>query len=131
MSPERYRDQFLPLDRLVLSGAVDGWCNIVHLHGEDLHWDTLSPLVEQAHAVSWSDRAAGPSLAEARATTGKCLVGGVNERLIGGYTPEQVRAEANDAVSQVGGRGIILAPGCAVPTETPPANLHAFKEAVT
>jgi uroporphyrinogen decarboxylase len=131
MPADRYREQFLPLDRLVLSGAVDGWCNIVHLHGDDLHFDMLLPLVEQAHAVSWSDRAAGPSLSQARARTGKCLVGGVNERLIGGYTPEQVRAEVADAVSQVNGRGILIAPGCAVPTETPPANLHAFKEALS
>ncbi len=131
MPAERYREQFLPLDRLVLSGAADGWCNVVHLHGDDLHFDALLPVVEQAHAVSWSDRTAGPSLSEARARTGKCLVGGVNERLIGGYTPEQVRAEAADAVSQVGGRGILVAPGCTVPTETPPANLRAFQEALS
>ena len=126
---ERYADVFLPLDRLVLSGASDGWCNVVHLHGDDLHWDALAPLVDGAHAVSWSDRAAGPGLGDARARTGKCLVGGVNERLIGGYTPEQVRAEVAEAVGQTGGRGLIVAPGCAVPTETPPANLRAIKEA--
>lgn len=128
MPAERYQATFLALDRLALSGAVSGWCNIVHLHGEDLHFDTLLPLVEQASAVSWSDRAAGPTLAEARAKTGRCLVGGVNERLIAGYAPEQVRAEIADAAAQ--GPGIIIAPGCAVPTETPPANLRAFSEAL-
>lgn len=130
MPAERYADVFLPLDRMVLSGAAAGWCNLVHLHGDDLHRDMLLPLIESAHGVSWSDRAAGPTLAEMRALTGKCLVGGVNEQRIGGYSPEQVRNEAADALSQTnGGRGLILAPGCAVPTETPPANLHAFKTA--
>lgn len=130
MTGERYRDHFLPLDQLVLSGAFGGWCNLVHLHGEDLHWDVLSPLVELTGAVSWSDRAAGPGLADVRTRTGKCVVGGVNEQRIGGYTPEQVRAEIADAVAQVKGQGLIVAPGCAVPTETPPANLHAFRDAL-
>jgi len=130
MPAEQYAADFLPLDRMVLASAYQGWCNIVHLHGDDLHLDALAPLLDIAHAVSWSDRAYGPSLADMGAQTGKCVVGGVNERLIGGYTPEQVRAEIADAVAQTGGRGLIVAPGCTVPTETPPANLHAFKEAV-
>lgn len=127
---EQYREHFLPLDLLVLSGAAGGWCNVVHLHGEELHWDVLLPLVETAHAVSWSDRAGGPSLAQIRGRTSKCLIGGVNETRIGGYTPEQVRDEIADAAAQVGGTGLLVAPGCAVPTETPPANLRAFREAV-
>lgn len=130
MPAERYREVFLPLDLLVLSGASAGWCNIVHLHGEELHWDALLPLVEAAHAVSWSDRAAGPALSEIRARTNRCLVGGVNETRIGGYAPEQVQDEIADALAQAGGKGILIAPGCAVPTETPPANLRAFKTAV-
>lgn len=127
---EQYREHFLPLDLLVLSGASAGWCNVVHLHGEDLHWDVLSPLTEAAHAVSWSDRAGGPDLAEMRERTTKCLVGGVDETRIGGYTPDQVRNEIADAIARIGGRGLLVAPGCAVPTETPPANLRAFGEAV-
>ncbi len=130
MPAARYEELFLPLDRLALSGAAGGWCNIVHLHGDDLHAEMLLPLVEQAQAVSWSDRAAGPGLAHFQQRTARCVVGGVNERRIGGYAPEQVRAEVADALAQTGGRGVIIAPGCAVPTETPPANLHAIKEAV-
>ena len=130
MPTAQYEEIFLPLDKMVLSGAAGGWCNVVHLHGDDLPMERLLPLIEQAHAVSWSDRAAGPELSEVRTQTGKCVVGGVNERLIGGYAPEQVRAEIAEALARTGGRGVIIAPGCAVPTETPPANLRAFKEAV-
>jgi uroporphyrinogen decarboxylase len=58
-------------------------------------------------------------------------MGGVNERRIGGATPEDVEREIADALQQTnGGRGLIVAPGCTVPTETPPANLDAFKQAV-
>lgn len=132
MTAEQYKRDFLPLDRLVLSSAQAGWCNIVHLHGDALHLDALAPLIEHAHAVSWSDRAYGPDLAGVRERTGKCVVGGVNERQIGGYAPEQVQAEIADAIQQTnGGRGLIVAPGCTVPTETPPANLHAFRQALT
>jgi len=131
MGAERYAADFLPLDRLVLAGAFEGWCNIVHLHGDDLHLDAALPLIEQAHAVSWSDRAYGPSLSDVRARTGKCVVGGVNERLVGGYTRTQVTDEVADALAQTdGGRGLIVAPGCTVPTETAPATLRAFEAAV-
>ena len=128
---ERYAREFLEMDRRILSGAAAGRCNVVHLHGDNLYFDMLAPLIDQAQVVSWSDRAAGPALAEIQARTGKTVMGGVNERTIAGKTPDAVRAEIADAVAQAGRRGLIVAPGCAVPTETAPALLHAFSEGVT
>ena len=41
---------------------------------------------------------------------------------------EAIRAEAEDAIAQTGGRKFILANGCSVPDETDPALLYAARE---
>ena len=80
-------------------------------------------------ALSWEDRLAGPTLAEARRRTDKCLIGGVDHLRALTASPDEVRAEALDAIRQTGGRGFILAPGCTFPDPTPEANLRALGEA--
>jgi uroporphyrinogen decarboxylase len=71
------------------------------------------------------------SLAEARRKVGDrvCLMGNVRpaETLLEG-TPEQVHAEAKRCLADCGDspRGFILASGCEVPIETPPANVDAL-----
>ena len=45
-------------------------------------------------------------------------------------TPDDVRAAAREAIEVLGaGGGLILGPGCALPPETPPENIHALMEA--
>jgi len=73
------------------------------------------------------------SLAEAKARVGNsvCLMGNVRpaETLLGG-TPDDVRREAAQCLADCADspRGFILATGCEVPIETPPANIHALIE---
>jgi uroporphyrinogen decarboxylase len=45
-------------------------------------------------------------------------------------TPEQVRAEAQAAIAQTGGRRLILGTGCVTPTTAPRANLRAARSVV-
>jgi uroporphyrinogen decarboxylase len=79
--------------------------------------------------LSWSDRLAGPSLREARLLTSKCLMGGWHEFGPLANGPEEaIRAEAQDAVAQTGGRKFILANGCSVPDDTDPEWLYAARE---
>lgn len=124
-----YERLMLPIDREVMQAGMDagGWLNIAHLHGSNTHFDLGLTLPH--NALSWSDRAFGPSLAEARKKTGSCLVGGINEVTGDKATPDEIRAEGRDAIAQVGGRGLILACGCAFPTPTPEENLRAIREA--
>jgi uroporphyrinogen decarboxylase len=43
-------------------------------------------------------------------------------------TPEQVRAEARQAVDQTAGRRLILGTGCVTPIVAPRANLRAARD---
>jgi uroporphyrinogen decarboxylase len=45
-------------------------------------------------------------------------------------TPSPVRAEAQAALEQTGGRRFILGTGCVTPITAPRANLRAAREAV-
>jgi uroporphyrinogen-III decarboxylase len=44
--------------------------------------------------------------------------------------PEEVVRQGLDAIQQAGAGGIILAPGCTFPPETPEQNLRALRQAV-
>jgi uroporphyrinogen decarboxylase len=120
-----------PLDcRVLEAAAARGTTNVVHVHGPGaLHFDEVAAM--PSHIVNWSDRTTNVSLAEGRRRIpGRCLAGGINEVTAGGATPERIAAEVDDAIAQLGARGMIVACGCAVSTETPAATLDAIGEAV-
>lgn len=110
-------------DLAALEGAAGGWCNIVHVHADpDQSADRIYfELFERypVQVVSWSDRLTGPTLRQAAGMTGKCLMGGLFER--GPITrggEHEIAAEIDDAITQTGGRRLILANGCSVPDDT-------------
>lgn len=117
LSVEQYREFGRPYDLWALRGAGNGWLNILHIHGDsDLFFGEV--LDYPVQVLSWSDRRAGPSLVEARCRTDKCLMGGWDEFGALAHGPaEAIRAEAQDAVQQTGGRRLILANGCSVPDD--------------
>jgi uroporphyrinogen decarboxylase len=128
MSESEYREFGRPYDLLALQGAEDGWLNVLHIHGDrNLMFEAM--LDYPVPVLSWSDRLAGPSLREARAVTSKCLMGGWHEFGALSNGPEDaIRAEAEDALRQTGGRKFILANGCSVPDETDERWLSAARE---
>ncbi len=130
MPETQYREFGRPYDLIALQGAVNGWLNVLHVHGErNLMFDQV--LDYPVQVLSWSDRLAGPSLREARVTTSKCLMGGWHEFGALSNGPEdQILAEARDAIAQTGGRKFILANGCSVPDETDERWLLAAREIV-
>jgi uroporphyrinogen decarboxylase len=119
----------VPYDRRVLR-AVAGRSRLtlVHIHGRDIFFEAYTGI--GAHAINWHDRITAPTLAHARRRYGGAVVGGLNEwhTLLTGSA--DAAAEARDAVSQTGGRGIIVAPGCVLPLATPDAHLAAVVEAM-
>lgn len=128
MSIEDYNQFGRPYDLIALQGAVDGWLNIMHVHGnKELYFQQV--LDYPVQVVSWSDRIAGPSLREARTMTSKCLMGGWNEfGALSNGPVDKIRAEAEDAIQQTGGRKFILANGCSVPDDTDPVWLEAARQ---
>jgi uroporphyrinogen decarboxylase len=112
----------------ILEAAQDLWLNVLHLHGGGLMFDLVERL--PYHVVNWHDRDVGPSLADARGLVRGALCGGLHrERTLVLGDPARVRAEAQDALRSVEGRGVILGAGCVVPVMAPRANLMAAVQA--
>jgi uroporphyrinogen decarboxylase len=128
LGAERYREFGRPYDLIALRRAQDGWLNILHVHGnKNLLMDLV--LDYPVDVLNWSDRLAGPSLREVRGKSSKCLMGGWNEFGALSHGPaEEIKAEAEDAIKQTGGRKFILANGCSVPDDTPEEWLHAARD---
>lgn len=131
MSEEDYRRLVLEHDLAVTGLLPDGaWFNVAHLCGPHLVFDVAKAL--GLHAVSWSVHDPGnPTLAEGRDRTGMAAMGGLGHKTtLVEATPEQVVAEAKDALEGTDGRGVILAPGCSVAVTAGEENLAAIGAAV-
>ena len=118
-----------PYDLRVLQAAKDGWFNLLHLHGIDVMFDLLSDYPVQA--INWHDRETSPNLAEGLKRFPGAVCGGLRriETMVRG-TPDDVRAEAADAIAQTKGRGFILGTGCVTPIVAPTSNIRAARQAV-
>ncbi len=101
----------------------------LHLHGNDIFFDEV--LDQPLDVLNWHDRWVKPSLRDARIKSDLVLMGGMNEAdTIHRETPSAVRLQVEDAVSQVDGRGLIVAPGGPIKVSTPVENLRAIVAAV-
>jgi uroporphyrinogen decarboxylase len=131
MKENAYRETVLPYDVGVLRQLpAEAWFNAVHLCGSNLNFGLARDL--PAQAVSWSIHNQGnPSLAEGRKLSGKAVMGGLGQRASLLYgPPAEVESEARRAVAETGGRGLLLAPGCSVPTRANDLNLAAMVSAI-
>lgn len=116
-------------DLLVLEPARRLWLNVLHLHGEEVMFDRF--LDYPVAIINWHDRDTPPSLAEAQARFPGVACGGLpRERTMVLGTPEQVIAEARDAIQSTGGRRFILGTGCVLPIIAPRANILAARQVV-
>lgn len=116
-------------DLQVLDAASQLWLNILHLHGSEVMFRQVANYPVQV--INWHDRDTYPSLAEAQAHFSGVLCGGLQRdrtMLLG--TPEQVIAEARQAVQQTQGRRFILGTGCVLMTTTPLGNILAARQSV-
>lgn len=99
---------------------------VLHLHGANPHFASVNQY--PAHAVSWHNYETGPTLGEALTLTDKTLFTGLDLDNLENGGPDEIIAEAREAINQTGGKRLILAPACVIPTKTPPENLQALKE---
>lgn len=128
LTADEYRDFGERYDLIVLeylSAQTD--LIVLHLHGEDVFFDLVHSY--PVTAVSWHDRETRPSLREAVTQTHRAIVAGLDRDLLAHGSAEEVAEQVRDAQRQTGGRRLILAPACVVPTETPEVNLQAVVEA--
>ena len=103
--------------------------NMLHLHGQEVMFDRFINYPFQI--INWHDRETSPSLSEAQQRFSGALCGGLrrHETMVLG-NPEQVKSEAQDAIQQTGGRGLILGTGCVIPTIVTRANIMAARQSV-
>jgi uroporphyrinogen decarboxylase len=125
MSAEEYEVWGRPFDMKILDAVADSAFNVLHIHGKRVHFDSL--LDYPVQALNWSHFTTAPSLKEARARTGKTLLGGINEATIDYRSPAEVESQVTRALGEVGARGLMITPGCTVPTDTPVRSLRAIK----
>ena len=129
LSVDEYKTFGRSYDLQVLEQARDLWLNLLHLHGEDVMFDQF--LDYPVAVINWHDRDTSPSLSEAQARFPGVVCGGLSREhsmVLG--TPEQVTAEAKDAIQATGGRRFILGTGCVLPIVAPRANILAARNSV-
>lgn len=137
LSEAEYREFGLQLDQIVLEPAREVWCNILHLHGQEVYFDLVPEYVKLFKwplIVNWHDRETPPTLKEARSQLGpesqSVFCGGISQHSIVYADTAQVRQEAEDALAQTGGRRFLLGTGCVTPVIAPHGNLLAARDAV-
>ncbi|HEY9151776.1 MAG TPA: uroporphyrinogen decarboxylase family protein [Anaerolineales bacterium] len=113
------------LDLKILEAAQGLWCNMLHLHGENVYFESVSNYPVQI--INWHDRETPPSLAEAHKIFKGVLCGGLSRDTLVYKTAQDVRKEKEDAIQQTGGRKLILSTGCVVPVIAPHGNIMAAK----
>ena len=128
LSYEEYKLFGWIFDMQALGPARDLWCNMLHLHGTQVHFELANELPFQI--VNWHDRESHPSLAEAQEIFSGAVCGGIRQDTLVYRDQAQVQSEAADAIQQTGGRRFILGTGCVVPVIASHGNIVAARKSV-
>ena len=128
LSLEEYKLFGLIFDRETIEPVQDLWCNLLHLHGQDVHFELATELPFQI--VNWHDRETHPSLAEAQQLFQGVACGGMRQETLVYREAAEVRKEAADAIQQTGGRKFLLGTGCVVPVIASHGNIMAARGSI-
>ena len=130
LNEDEYREFGRPYDLQILEALGESWWfNLLHLHGADPMFDLVTDYPVQA--INWHDRETPPMLAEGQARFDGAVCGGLGRwDAAHNGTPDEVRAQARDALEQTGGRRFILSTGCVLITTSPTSNVRAVRESV-
>lgn len=125
---DEYRSFGLPFDKKVLEPTSELWCNMLHLHGRDVHFEVVKEFDFQI--VNWHDRETPPALSEAQKVFKGVVCGGLRQDTLIYRKHAEVREEAMDAIAQTNGQRLILSTGCVVPVIVSHGNLMAARRSV-
>ena len=125
---EQLRRYQRPYDLRILAAVAGAPCNMVHVCGVRPHFDEFADY--PAASFSWAIGEGAPTLAAGRARTGRAVAGGISTGAeLRSMSPRDVEGEVCAAIASTGGAGLLLAPGCSIPADTPPENLLAAARA--
>lgn len=127
MTAEEYETWGRPFDLKILEAVRDAPFNVLHIHGKRIHFDSL--LDYPVSALNWSHFATEPSLKEGKTRSGKTVLGGIDESSASHVSAPEISEQVDNAIREVGTRGLIVTPGCSVPTDTRERSLREVKAA--
>jgi uroporphyrinogen decarboxylase len=125
LSYEEYKLFGLMFDVQSIEPAQSLWCNMLHLHGQEVHFELVNELPIQI--VNWHDRESYPSLAEAQKLFSGVVCGGIRQDTLVYRDPAEVQKEAADAIRQTNSKRFILGTGCVVPVIASHGNILAAR----
>jgi uroporphyrinogen decarboxylase len=128
LSYEEYKTLALHVDHETIEPAQSLWCNMLHLHGEDVHFALANDLPFQI--VNWHDRESDPSLTQAQFLFKGVMCGGMRQDTLVYRDKAEVESEAADALKQTGGKRFLLGTGCVVPIIASHGNMLAARKSV-
>ncbi|HVU13295.1 MAG TPA: uroporphyrinogen decarboxylase family protein [Phototrophicaceae bacterium] len=118
-----------PYDLQVLKAVQGAPFNLLHICGPYAYFSAVTDY--PVDALNWATVGQhNPTVGEAKFRTDKALMGGVDEvGTLQTGTPDQVIAEALEAIRETNGRHFLLTPGCGTFEDVPSENLHALRRA--
>ncbi len=130
LSAEHYTRLARSLDRRVMEAARGARFNLLHVCKSRNLLATLADA--PASGFSWAATdPTNPTLGQGLDLVKGAVVGGISqESALQSPDPNAAVEEFHRGWEQTGGRRWLVAPGCSIPPETPPANLRAVREAV-
>lgn len=113
-----------PYDIAILGSVSEAPFNMVHVCGARTNFGVFADY--PAAVFNWALGDGNPTLSEGQQLTRRAVAGGLSSKpVLRTLTEGQVRAEASQAISDTGGVGLLLGPGCSIDADTPPGNLFA------
>lgn len=128
MTAEEYEVWGRPFDLKILEAVAEAPFNVLHIHGKRIHFDSL--LDYPVSALNWSHYATPPALRQGKVRSGKTVLGGIDEARASHVSAPEIGEQVNNTICEVGTRGLIVTPGCSVPTDTRERSLREIKAAV-
>ncbi len=116
-------------DLPILRAAQPLWCNMLHVHGEDLLFDQI--LDYPVQILNWHDQNTPPSLKKALSQFSGAVCGGLRQwqTLVLG-DPQAIVRETRRAIRQTEGHRLLLGTRCVTPITVPYGNLMTVRKIV-
>jgi uroporphyrinogen decarboxylase len=114
-------------DMLLLHAAGTFWCNMLHVHGEQIYFESFRDY--PAQIINWHDRETDPTLSEAGSVWPRAMCGGLSRTSLVFGTAEGLSREASDSLATSARNRLVLSTGCVVPIIAPHGNLLAARKA--
>ena len=129
LTADEYREFGQPFDHIVLD-AVDGApFTMLHTCGDATYFDLFADYPVQV--FNWQLSPRNPTLAEAERRTGKAVAGGVTTKPADlKLRPADVELEVKRAIEEMGGRHLLVAPGCSNSPQAADMVFGAARDAV-